>query len=86
MRPSPLPLARDRRPPSRTRRQADALSAADGLKPFAGRAAPSAAAIAGLARFMLSSEAGAVPLPMDAVALEAVGDEIARRRMGAMQP
>ena len=48
--------------------------------------APSAAAFAGLARFMLSSEAGAVPLPMDAEALEAVGDEIARRRMGAMQP
>ena len=47
---------------------------------------PSAAAFAGLARFMLSSEAGAVPLPMDAEALEAVGDEIARRRMGAMQP
>ena len=42
--------------------------------------------MSGLARFMLSSEAGAVPLPMDAEALEAVGDEIARRRMGAMQP
>ena len=48
--------------------------------------APSAAAFAGLARFMLSNESGAVPLPMDAEALEAIGDEIARRRMGAMQP
>ena len=48
--------------------------------------APSAAAFAGLARFTLSNESGTVPLPMDAEALEAVGDEIARRRMGAMQP
>lgn len=48
--------------------------------------APSAAAFRALAQYMLENTETVEPTPMDAEALEAVGDEIACRRMGVVQP
>lgn len=47
--------------------------------------APSAEAFKALAQYMLENTETVVPMPMETEALEAVGDEIARRRMEVVQ-
>ena len=69
--------------------QDDAISRAELLRRTViedNSAAPSAAAFRALAQYMLENTETVEPTPMDAEALEAVGDEIARRRMGVIQP
>lgn len=69
--------------------QDDAISRAELLRRTViedNSAAPSAAAFRALAQYMLENTETVEPTPMDAEALEAVGDEIACRRMGVVQP